>query len=291
MYRGIGCTLRHVQSRTPITTSGRREKNYYRGKKQQSLEKIIYEDKNVPLPGTPDFEPNEFLPRRLTYMPPDLPQNQPPRKKPWKVIPPKINVKTPLPLTLSEYTETAEYPPIINMQEGHLRSESERQQKRLAWYRQIEQLPTFDQKQFEIMNQMPLPAIRLASWKNVYNYLPLYKYLTRTHVIDDVKSMPMADGQRVDDDLVNQLSVQAKPHILNAIKAQLDTRQVTPFFEKNVFALEKKHRLGVLTVENIIQNVNSILNKLVGQQNPHLDETVVRITQYWSTFQLNSFTC
>lgn len=46
-----------------------RSKSKFKGKKQQNFEKITYEYKNVPDTETTDFEPGEFLPRRLSYMP------------------------------------------------------------------------------------------------------------------------------------------------------------------------------------------------------------------------------
>lgn len=274
MYSRLSSNLTNVPQRVssclPVVVSCR-QKNYYRGKKQQNLEKIIFEDKNVPAADVEDFEPGEFLPRRLTYMPPDLPQHAIPKTKPWKVIPPKISLKSPPLDKRPEYTENPEYPPIGDMQHGLWRGDSELRQKRLSWYKTIRSLGTFDEKQFEIMNQMALPTVKVSSLKPFYDYLPLYKYLTRTHTID-CERLPVED---CNESLVNELTEQATPLILAAVKAQLDLKQVQPFNDKTVIAIENEHRVPILKVENIIQNVNSTLIKLLSTHNQRLQDTVV----------------
>ena len=251
-----------------------RSKSRFKGKKQQDFEKIIYEDKNVPDWETTDFEEGEFLPRRLTYMPEGLPQHRGKKIKWW------LPDRTPITVDISpqeragpEWVDKPNYPPIVEMSTGFMRRQSETRENRLKFYASLNELATFDQKQFELTNLKPILSTRFSAVSPFYNYLPLYNYMTRTKLVED-QELPAVYNEAPDaamSDLIRKL----KPQIFNAIRNSMEfevARQPfeTPEFQRKIDDVPKLRRN-----EALIQNVHSICMKQLLSSGPWLGESIV----------------
>lgn len=256
-----------------------RGKSRFKGKKQQNFEKIIYEDKNVPDTESTEFEEGEFLPRRLSYMPEGLPQHRGKKIKWWLPdrTPTTVDVSPPAPAP--EWVEKPNYPPIVEMSTGFLRRTSEERENRLKFYRSLDQLATFDQKQFELTNLKPILTTRFTSVSpNHYDYLPLYNYMTRTHLIDD---LPAVYNEPTDARL-RELVDKVKPQIFNVIRNSLEFDTARQPFEVPQFRrsgedvpLYKRH-------EALVQNIHDICMKQLladGEANcGHLSDAIVEFS-------------
>lgn len=252
-----------------------RSKSKFKGKKQQNFEKIIYEDKNVPNSEVTDFEENEFLPRRLSYLPDGLPQYRGKKIKWWLPDRSPITVDINPKERKKEWLDKPEYPPIVEMSTGFMRRESEERENRLKFYRSLNDLSTFDQKQFELTNLKPILSSRIRSVEPVYDYLPLYKYITRTHLIQN--ELPSIYNESTSSN-IDQLVQNVKVDILNAIKNSIEFETISQFYEVpmpfksgNVLQRLKKD-------EALIQNINNICLKQLmihNQESDHLKESTV----------------
>lgn len=252
-----------------------RSKSKFKGKKQQNFEKIVYEHKNVPDPETTDFEPGEFLPRRLSYMPEGLPQNRGKKIKWW------IQDKTPVTVNINppeqppEYVDKPNYPPIYEFSTGFMRQISEERENRINYYKSLEKMPTFDEKQFEITNLKSIPVILIDTISQLYDYLPLYKYITKTHVIND--QLPSAYNESsMSDQNLDELVDKIKPHILNAIQNSIEFETADPYFEGAMHLRTLKTMSRLKKDEALIQNINNIcMKRLMNENNQHLEDATV----------------
>lgn len=119
-------------------------------------------------------------------------------------------------LEQDEYTETPEYPPILDMS-----LEGRKKRERESLFAKIRELNTVEEKQIAL--NMP----RYYGWKSVmlredkvpYNALPLVQCYTRSHFIPSEK-LPdtYADTDQLADDVVKEV----KGQIEDAIAIELD---------------------------------------------------------------------
>lgn len=253
-----------------------RSRSKFKGKKHQDFSKVVYEDKNVPDPETTDFEPGEFKPRRLTYMPEGLPQHRGKKIKWWLKdrTPITVNVNPPEPGP--EYVDKPNYPPIVEMSTGHMRSISEERETRRNYYKSIEKMPTYDQKLQELTELRPLKCIAFSSIAKLYNYLPVYKCVTRTHLIDN--ELPSA--YNIEDAGLDELAKKIKPQLLNVIRNFLEFETVIPSFETATKPNRRRPAMQRLKKhEALIQNINNVcMRHLVNEEEcGHLKESIVEI--------------
>ena len=253
-----------------------RSKSKFKGKRQQNFEKIIYEDKNVPNLETTDFEEGEFLPRRLSYMPEGLPQHRGKKVKWW------LPDKTPLTIDINpverekEWVEKPEYPPITEMSTGYMRFTSELRESRLDFYRSVRKLPTYDEKQFRLTNLKPILSVNFNSVAKFYDYLPLYKYMTRTHLIQN--ELPPIYNELNNDLKLDELVSELKPHILNAIKNSIEFKIASQFHEETMHLRNSFNLPKLKKDEALIQNIHNIcLKYLINRNEDHLKESNVEL--------------
>lgn len=237
-----------------------RSRSRFKGKKQQDFEKTIYEDKNVPDTETTDFEEGEFLPRRLSYMPEGLPQHRGKKVKWWLPDRTVITVDvSPKERPNPEWVEKPNYPPITEMSTGFLRRTSEERENRLNFYGSLNEMATFDQKQFELTNLKPILTTRFASVSKIYDYLPLYNYMTRTHLLDD-QPLPAAYNEPADA-ATNELIQKLKPQIFNAIRNSIEFETGEQPYETPQFHRKRVNTPRLRKDEALIQNIHDICMK------------------------------
>lgn len=255
-----------------------RSKSRFKGKKQQNFDKIIYEDKNVPDTSTTDFEEGEFLPRRLSYMPEGLPQHRGKKIKWW------LPDKTPTTVDVSpkeresEWVEKPNYPPIVEMSTGFLRRLSEERENRLKFYASLNDLATFDQKQFELTNLKPLLTTRFSSTSPFYDYLPLYNYMTRTHLFED-QELPTAYDEPASTE-TRELIRKLTPQIFNAIRNSMQFEIGQQPFETPQWRRSPEDAPRLRKDEALIQNIHGICLKQLladggGSEVDHLNGSIV----------------
>lgn len=179
------------------------------------FDKPVWQHKNLPDRETPqgqEFEENEFLPRRITYWPPDLKQNRPRAplhvRKPWLKIKNYITLETVDEPVKPEYTDTPQYPPIKSFEVGNVRGEE--RIKRLEWYEKIRSLPTFEQKLAEIVDTDRRPTVMLKGYMWLYDQLNVQQNVTKTNLIDGLP--PLYDSMDV-----SSLTKTVTPHIVDAV--------------------------------------------------------------------------
>lgn len=167
--------------------------------------KTTYVYRNLPDPANTDFEEGEYLPRRLSYWPPDLKQYRPRQTmKPWYRYKYLFDLDGPDPPTHPEYTDKPDYPEITDYQNDHL--PSKRKKNRLEWYKSIRNIGSVEGKMVEqsVTNRLNLAAVRLSSWTRHCYDLPLYQNLTRTNLH---RGMPeLYDKMETNDELKQQLA-------------------------------------------------------------------------------------
>ncbi|RWS24065.1 28S ribosomal protein S30-like isoform X1, partial [Leptotrombidium deliense] len=239
--------------------SSRSRTSAFLGKKQKNRSKVVYQYNNLPDPNDPNFEEGEFLPRKLTYMPPGLKFGLPKKRsrtiKEWLTLKPEID-------DTEEWTETPCYPPLFDDSQA----DSEMKRKRLSWYETIKQLPTFESKFFEITNKVPHQSIMLKSWALNYDYLDMYQDLTRTHLIRG--QLPQSYDTLNVDKYVELL----KSPILNAVRYHLFDANRKFHKEKRgvYFSSEKEIIMHNNSINNLLQEINIICQKVLGDENKHL---------------------
>lgn len=239
----------------------------FRGKCRKPVPEIgktTYVHKNVPEYPHPEFEDNEFLPRRLSYWPPDLPQLQKPNpRKPWWKVKEMITLYPPPPEE-PEYTESPNYPPISNFFRVNSRPLQERA-KRLEWYDKIKALPTPDQKMYEIVEVRDHACVLMQAWSHLYDNLPLYQHLTKTNLIRG--SLPSS----YDNMDVSSVKEELKHHILDTVRMHaIDAKRKRPGRIQRPDIVPKEMRPDHLPVENLIEEITAICMKSLGNEHPHL---------------------
>ena len=187
--------INSLKTQSPYTFCYRTIKSR-RVKEHPEFGKTTYVYRNLPDPGG-DFEENEFLPRRLSYWPPDLKQHRPRnRMRPWTRVKERFDLDGVDKVEQPEFSETPNYPPINDFKLRDMPSIQKR--GRLEWYQKIRQIPTADGKMMEQCNRNRLSTIRLASWMRHAYDLPLFQNITRTNLhqgLPDLYEKMQADKQ------------------------------------------------------------------------------------------------
>ncbi|KAI1301554.1 28S ribosomal protein S30, mitochondrial [Halotydeus destructor] len=231
------------------------------------LGKTVYEYKNLPDPANPEFEKDEFLPRRLSYYPPGIGQHRVrnPFKPWWKVEgKPRLTLVPPEVEDEPEFTDTPQYPPITDFRIYD--TEVEKKHKRLSWYESIKTIPTVDEKMMSIVGiRAGHPSVMLNGWSHVYNNLPLYQNITRTNLSRDALPKLYSDMN------VSQYTNQILEHVLEAVRAHcLSDRRKQIAKNRNFLPLPFEARTGKLEIENLIEDISLLCTSLLAKDNPHL---------------------
>lgn len=146
----------------------------------------------------PDIE-SRVVPKPVSYLPDHLGQNRKRiRQKPWWKFRYFIDLHT-LPLEKEEYTKEPEYPPIFDSS-----SEGIKQQIRLDWYAAIRNLPSAQEKIYEITKHYSHLSYFLEPTMKTYNALPIQKYITRTELLDKLP-VNYLENDNIDESLKKQI--------------------------------------------------------------------------------------
>lgn len=248
------------------------------GKPVPEMGKTTYVYRNLPDPGG-DFEENEYLPRRLSYWPPNLGQHRPRnRVRPWHKIKGRLTLYPPEPDTRPEYTEEAEYPEITDyVVQNDLHRDK---QARLKWYQQIRQLPTVTQKMFELTNLDRQHVIRIKAWSGHYNNLYHYQNMTRTNLIHGLP------------DLYNQMDVSpvksaARDAILDAVLlscGDISQRRIGRMRRPEEDRMPVHLQPDAFKCENLLSDLANIAIKACARTSPHLLDCQVDINPEVQSF-------
>jgi len=177
-----------------------------------------------------------------------------------------------LPDQTNEWTQTPEYPPIVDNS-----TEGIKKQIRLEWYDAIKRLPTAQQKQYEIAKHYSHLNFMLEPVVQQYNALPLQQYITRTHLFSG--QLPTAyDSIDVDSLLDDNL----KQSILDTIALHLfETKQRKPSFEFRSSFLSamgfptEEMRVNSAKEEDTIEDVVEVIRKVLSRKYEHLQKLQV----------------
>lgn len=224
--------------------------------------RLLY--KNLPDYPHPDFEDNEFLPRRHSYWPPGIGQHRERQRiKPWWKVKEKITLY-PAEDEPPEYTQTPQYPPITDYRIYD--NGSEQKHNRLAWYNKIKAMPSLDEKAFEIADSRDHATIMVAAWSHAYNNLPMFKHVTKTNLITGLP------------DLYNDIDVGSyrdaiKSHLIDAVQMHLaESKRKQIGRSRNSNIMPKEMRKDTLEIENLIEDVTAIAIKILSKDHPNLLE-------------------
>ena len=259
----------------------KRNKSRLQGKKVTKFDKVVFQYQNLPSADNTEFEPDEFLPRRLTYRPPDLPQDIPgKRPKPW-IKPVTRLTLYPIEKPEQEWNEKSQYPEILDDPRiGFFKSKL----TRLDWYKKIRAIPSIDGKLIEIADKLSHNSVILNSVYKNYGHLPMYQYLTRTHLIPN--QLPdYYNSIQVDDELIQKI----KPYILDSIRSNFyeSLRDV-----KCQYVKAHTVRLDVydkqIAHDNFIQELNQIFQKALSGLHSHLLHIQVNFCSKYQ-IKINSF--
>ena len=215
----------------------RREKTH---KPIPEFGKTTFVYKNLPdREKNPEFEENEYLPRRITYWPPDLPQYKKAAKAPypWDKIQKHITLEYVEEPVKPEWVDTPVYPEITDYVSGTITSVDKF--KRRAWYDKIRSLPTVEEKMLECSDQTRKMSIRLQAWSYLYDTLHISQNITKTSIR---KGLPeVYDGMTVPQEVKSRVvsgildAVGHANELLNDIdhgRVKLPRKQATKEIEK-----------------------------------------------------------
>ena len=225
--------------------------------------KTTYVYKNVPeYPHPEEFEKDEFLPRRLSYWPEGIGQLRPKQKiKPWARVKEHITIYPPEEKILPEFTEEPIYPEIDDFRVSSYSADDERRNRR-KWYNEIKELPTFEQKMFEIVDIKSHSSVMLKAWSHTYDNLPLFKRLTNTRVIDNLPEgyhSEVIDDSKLKESIMDSLSL----HLTEAKEKQYG-------YEIRGKMSSQSSNPRSIQVENLIEDIVSMCMKRLSGPGSHL---------------------
>lgn len=146
----------------------------------------------------PDIE-SRVVPKPVSYLPDHLGQNRKRiKQKPWWKFRYFIDLHT-LPLEKEEYTKEPQYPPIFDTS-----TEGIKKQIRLDWYKAIRNLPSAQEKIYEITKHYSHLSYLLEPTMKTYNALPIQKYITRTELLDQLPDNYL-EKNNIDESLKKQI--------------------------------------------------------------------------------------
>lgn len=140
------------------------------------------------------------VPRPVSWMPDHLPQTRRRQvQKPWWKFRYFVDIHTPQ-IDLSEYHEHPQYPPIYDSS-----SKGKKKQIRMEWYKAIEQLPTAQQKLYEITKHYGHLSYMIEPVLKQYNMTNIQQHITQTRLINSLpKQYELNEDDQVDDEKLKQ---------------------------------------------------------------------------------------
>lgn len=166
----------------------------------------------------------------------------------------------------SEYTETPEYPPILDMtREGKLL------RRRQSFQSKIQELNTIEEKQIAL--NMPRyygwQCIMLNNDKVPYNAMPLVQYYTRSHFIP-VAKLPEAYNE-IEQQASNILQ-EIKPQIEDAIAIELtDVERNFKFLQDKSIKMQQEDTI----TKCVVRQINRIIMNNLSDNLPHILSTQI----------------
>jgi small subunit ribosomal protein S30 len=145
--------------------------------------KTTYVYKNLPdREKHPEFEENEYLPRRISYWPPDLGQYRKAQKFPfpWSKIQKFISLEPLKEEVKPEWLDKPQYPEITDYVAGDVKCKM--MFERRKWYDKIRTIPTVEEKMLECSDHTRVEAIRLQAYSFLYNTLHITQNITKTSI-------------------------------------------------------------------------------------------------------------
>ena len=224
----------------------------------------------------PEFEEKEFLPRRLSYWPPDLGQYRGKRAKPWLKIKEYITLYPVDPEKKPEYTDTPEYPPLNDFQT--MKHECSQKYERLKWYKKIRQMPTVEEKMHEITEAASMPCSKINCWSHMYNFQNLWQNITRTNII---KGLPPVYDQMD----VSELRNKAMDSIVEAIRFHQEAKKRRLPRYKSTEILPNDMRPEYIRMNNMLQDALNVAIRKITETSAHLVRSQIdqdpNITSFW----------
>lgn len=187
-----------------------------------------------------------------------------------------------------EYTETPQYPPILDTS-----YEARKRRMDEQWHEKVKALKTVEEKLFEI--NMP----RYYGWKCImlsedsipYNSLSFAQHVTRTHLGELKHLAPYSTDLEEES---NKLLEHVKPWIEEALIFEFKYRSRKHVYLNNEEGLVTADKLDNIIGSSIVQQVNRILLGNLSTKVPHLlkcqVETDPRVESFWCVGGMNPHT-
>ncbi|CAH1407344.1 unnamed protein product [Nezara viridula] len=166
----------------------------------------------------------------------------------------------------NEYTKVPKYPEILDISE-----KANANREKLAKHKRIEALNTVEEKLFA------LNMDKYYGWKSLilkegeypYNFLPLVKHITRTHV-KEVDSVGFHKAQRLNLEESQELLDRVRPHLQDALLFELKGRRNDPEVER----MNSKNFKSEKCI-SLVHKINNVLLTYFSNHFPHLMESMV----------------
>ncbi|XP_018321270.1 39S ribosomal protein S30, mitochondrial [Agrilus planipennis] len=182
----------------------------------------------------------------------------------------------------TEYTETPQYPPILN-----LSPEKKLERKKDAYYEEIKKVKTVEEKQIKL--NMPryygFKCYMLEEERIPYNNLAFTQHITRTHIIHQNNLPSYYDTINIDSSIPD-----IKEDIEEALILEHEGYMKSHEIKREDFTLEKGE-LEKIYSKNIIYQINRILLNSLNSNYPHIINSQVdiepRIESFWYAGGMN----
>lgn len=196
------------------------------------------------------------------YMPVDLPQHRPPNRiKPWWKVVGKPRVTLYPKKRIEGFSEQPEYPPLNDGSRSGIKT-----QVRLDWYEKIKNLPTVEQKLYEICSQQNQRLAIIGNSLSTFNPQPMAQYLTQTAMVEGLPSpQPAVLTENIEDrpsSRNDQYQIdKLRDIILNQIAVDLhDSIKTSPPFEVMPSSdLQKDFFMAHKSIQNLIYSAKRYL--------------------------------
>ena len=234
--------------------------------------KTTYVYRNLPdREKNPEFEENEYYPRRLSYWPAELPQYRiKPKRFSFYHVKEYITLYPPKVEEIPEWTSEANYPPISDIDcdswDDHFRM------NRLKWYDKIKNLPSVEEKMLELAHNRRLYSLDMKCCNLAYNNLPITQNLTRTNLVQGIPSWI----DKVDSDTCSKYMEELKSHICDAINLHFSSEhEKTLGRYRRTDVTKKALRTEIVKMENITYDLATLVMNYLTSKNPDLLNTQV----------------
>lgn len=169
------------------------------------------------------------------------------------------------PSTAEEYTNTPQYPPILEMT-----PEKKRERVKITEHKLIRAVKTVEEKQIKL--NMPryygFKCVLFHENNITYNTLPLVQHITRTHLIESNELPGFYNSLNVD-----SLCEKIKSEIEEAVLFQyVGVRDKSKLLERETTTEEDENILAA----SICQQLNRIIKNALAESYPHLKAAQVK---------------